>query len=194
MEIKKNNVLIAEFLGYKQDKNNITYKNTDYWFKENESRLTFLSFDYDWNWLMKVVEKIEDYTFSNESENSVNVTIGATAYCTIFDTNNEEFEFIGSYKGKLLSVYDAVIQFIKWYNDREEIVKQFQITKYRFLEFYYMDGQDTENEELRQDLVDKVLNPLFNGGISTVKVEEIFENCNQESIILSYLENFLDAT
>lgn len=75
-----------------------------------------LRYNDDWNWLMEVVEKIESIIF--DEDNSYNVTIGSTNYCVIQDSNGEVYD--STHDGgqtKLETVYNAVIAFIKWYNE-----------------------------------------------------------------------------
>ena len=75
-----------------------------------------LKYHNDWNQLMEVVEKIESIVWEELNETSFNVTIGATIYCVIQDNNGGMLEIIGEGRTKIESVYNAVIQFIKWYN------------------------------------------------------------------------------
>ena len=70
-----------------------------------------------WDWLMPVVEKIENTNLFPTTENAINVTIGATLYCLIQDSYGEKFEIVGQGKTKLLSVYQAVVEFIKNQNN-----------------------------------------------------------------------------
>jgi len=117
MNYKENNREIALFLGWKEQ----TDPN-ERWFgqffnshgeRKGGSLKEPLLFHCDWNWLMEVVEEIENADFYLDSENAVNITIGATLYCTIYDSFGEELEIIGQKETKLLSVYDAVLKFIK---------------------------------------------------------------------------------
>jgi len=66
---------------------------------------------------MPVVENIEAIVFKDDT--SPNVTIGATLYCVIQDNEGKHFEFIGEASTKILSVYNAVVEFIKWYNENK---------------------------------------------------------------------------
>lgn len=72
------------------------------------------SYHTSWNELMAVVDKIERTKL--DYGNYPNVTIGATCYCVIQDSNGELFEFIGEQSNKILSVYHSVVDFINWYN------------------------------------------------------------------------------
>ena len=73
----------------------------------------------DYKELMLVVEEIEGVDVFPETENAINVTIGPTMYCVIQDSFGEKLEIIGAKESKLLSVYDAVVEFIKWYNQQK---------------------------------------------------------------------------
>ena len=115
--IVENNKLIAKFLWYSQP--HPDYPNTSYWYKKDCQPLTTLLFHSDWNWLMKVVDKIESFVLNDD--NSFNVTIGATNYCVIQDSYGEIYENIeDSEETKLLTVYKAIIKFIKWYNEQNK--------------------------------------------------------------------------
>ena len=78
---------------------------------------TDLPFFRDWNWLMKVVDKIED-----ETKESVAILpvyfddLNKFRFDTIvnFATDNQ---FIGStYESRRDSVWKAVIEYVKWFN------------------------------------------------------------------------------
>jgi len=86
----KNNKLIAEFMGLP--------------YKEQE-----LSYDFSWNWLMPVVEKIE--SLRNPDGNAYRFTIDM-CNAQIEETNIEILG--GAYKIDV--VYKAVVEFVKYYN------------------------------------------------------------------------------
>jgi hypothetical protein len=90
--METNNKLIAEFLYGK----NVVHPNQYY---EN------------WNELMQVVEKIESLKFS--------VLIGKNN-CVIEQTFGKESLNLGLIKGKdkIEAVYNACLEFIKWYNEK----------------------------------------------------------------------------
>lgn len=74
-------------------------------------------------------------------------------------------------------------------------MKNLYITKQRFLEWYYEDGEGTqEHEALRLELAQKVIERLFNDahGVATITTQEIFEGINQFAIRVSYLIEFDD--
>lgn len=113
----KDNKLIAEFIGRKGNNNpklytwkGITVLTDDIWYYISDAK-----FHSSWDWLMPVVEKIEDMKFG-EGTTSVNVNF---KQCTIeADGGLILISDIGG-ESKLIAVYEAVIKFIKWYNERQ---------------------------------------------------------------------------
>jgi hypothetical protein len=113
--ITENNKLIAEFMGFKlqQDPTERWFGNyfaipNDAW----SNRLELLHFDTDWNWLMEVVEKIENY---NEYTNVLFTPQGCEINCYI----ENGFLFSNDCNTKIEAVYNACIEFIKWYNKQK---------------------------------------------------------------------------
>ena len=96
--IVENNKLIAEFLGYSQP--HPDYKNTSYWYKKGEAPLVFLSFHSDWNWLMRVIEKI-------------------LQVCAEMD-EMERYWRITDAMPYIDSVYTACVKFVKWLNEQNK--------------------------------------------------------------------------
>lgn len=138
MNTTESNKLIAEFMGLNKTKEGkfIVENENDYnteiysHYRETNEYLTIesgiirihfepyqLYYHFDWNWLMPVVEKIEETDVFPETENAINVTIGATSYCVIKDSYGEKVEITTSEITKIKTVYKAVIEFIKWYNE-----------------------------------------------------------------------------
>jgi hypothetical protein len=117
------NKLIAEFLGYSQP--HPDYPDTTYWYKKDFPPLTILSFDTDWNWLIQVVEKIESLGYRTLTENECFMITknklssfdvrSKDDYSTIFSDNYEINHYGGSKKE---NVYNACVEFIKWYNEQ----------------------------------------------------------------------------
>lgn len=106
MNTTENNKIIAEFI--KCEKINsvlYSFKNLDYrgqvWFNESELR-----FHLDWNWLIKVVEKIKEISLLGSMGSSLNVQrIEIFKTITIFS--------------EIQTVYNACSEFIKWYNEQK---------------------------------------------------------------------------
>lgn len=99
-----NNELIAEFMGWNKDNQKTIplglreYDTLeDYWFHSS------------WDWLMPVVEKIEN---SHESCDIAFAPVG----CII---SRDGFNYNCDCDTKLEAVYKAVVEFIKWYNENK---------------------------------------------------------------------------
>lgn len=102
MNTAENNKLIAEFMGYSQP--HPDYPDTTYWYKKEQPPLTILSFDTDWNWLMRVVEKIND-------QNNV-VQIHENHVMVVNNTKGEILVDVVS--GSMLeATYEAVVEYVK---------------------------------------------------------------------------------
>jgi hypothetical protein len=99
--IVENNKLIAEFMGLKIITDDISFFDTNY--------NTLKRYATVWNWLIEVVEKIESLGFE--------VTILKNE-CTIRNNCLIGFDFDRTYcvPTKIEAVYNACVEFIKWYN------------------------------------------------------------------------------
>ena len=73
-----------------------------------------------------------------------------------------------------------------------ETLKAYYITKTNFLKWYFEDGQDSENEQIKEDIADLVIKNLFASDTSVITTLSIFNECNQGGIPISYLEGFGD--
>jgi hypothetical protein len=115
MNTTENNKLIAEFMGLKpktESPNLYTYSDSPWYsIRENnpekvmEGIVNYVKYATDWNWLMEVVEKI----FSLDEYYHFKQTLGQ------FDTGiRDRFP---NKKG----VYDACVEFIKWYNKQKQL-------------------------------------------------------------------------
>jgi hypothetical protein len=123
-KIRKNNKLIAEFMGcIKEDRFCGVEGHQHQWkvwrFKDSAFHNTIGDFKIDtpyhdtWNWLMTVVEKIE-----NMENNNFSVNICKTKCFIDAILENITCKNTGN---KLESTYLAVIEFIKWYNENRQI-------------------------------------------------------------------------
>ena len=135
--MEKNNKIIAEFMGvdlpYKNDKGNWEFYVKDAGLINSpniEDLNRFLGFNYhfDWNWLIKVVEKIE--SIKDPYHGRFGVYISSNS-CTIQSTNFRPDKPIPNpphyydnvvLNNKIDSVYNAVVRFINFYNKQEEEV------------------------------------------------------------------------
>jgi hypothetical protein len=109
--MENNNKLIAEFLGFQQT--NIGWYDSEEVLLITERDNTFddLKFNTDWNWLMEAVDKIESFGYD--------VFIN-TCVCRITDVGQNMFEDIECFvnDNKRQATYNALVEFIKWYNEQ----------------------------------------------------------------------------
>jgi UDP-glucose 4-epimerase len=109
----KENKLIAEFMGLlhvDDDKymNNLREMKSNGIFFEQGYMTSELMYDTDWNWLMDVVDKIEGLNFSVE----MNRQEEGDYQCLIV---KKEIIVQTFSSNKMQSIYQAVVNFIKWY-------------------------------------------------------------------------------
>lgn len=102
------NKLIADFMNSKISENN-------YFINGMYKEVNNLKYDTNWNWLMEVVEKIENTKIDNTI---FDVFITKDKTHIHYSKNNEWFSNIFLHEGnnKLENTYNACIEFIKWYN------------------------------------------------------------------------------
>ena len=116
MNTTENNKLIAEFMEFQQT--NIGWYDAEEVLLRTEKDNTFddLKFHTDWNWLMQVVEKIENTKYDNLT---FDVFISKNKTHIHYSANNEWFSNIFLYEGKtkIENTYNACVEFIKWYNE-----------------------------------------------------------------------------
>jgi hypothetical protein len=123
MSTTDSNKLIADFLGWNSKKVNITATRpkgdgaemylkevTEYnnWFIEDE-----LKFHNDWNWLMPVVEKIENLGFE---------FFIVESRCKIAHNTDKSIEIIFGFElasKKIEAVYYNCVEFVKLYNNQD---------------------------------------------------------------------------
>lgn len=128
----ENNILIAEFMGGKP-----SYENNKTIYLD-QTRIEFihlndnlidprnLTYDSDWNALMKVVDKIENM-YSDEDDdleiqhnNAISITKNYANYHQFIiqnNTSNLEHCIVSVEPTKLKSVYKMVCDYIKYYNN-----------------------------------------------------------------------------
>lgn len=115
-DILENNSMIAEFMGLKEDPifSEIDKERAEKGLPKGEPMYTTkegytsnLQYNSSWDWLMKVVEHIEN-TFED-----VNILFFLNG-CSIESTN---FSIDIDRNTKIEAVYKAIIEFINWYNE-----------------------------------------------------------------------------
>ena len=98
-ETIENNKLIAEFMGLREENEDLILTlGDDEWYIDLSDEDTF-KFDYDWNWLMPVV--IKCYEVSSEESH-----VWEAIYYAVADLDMDK-------------IYTAVVNFIKWYNENK---------------------------------------------------------------------------
>lgn len=115
-EILEGNKLIAEFMGAKIIVENYHGINIIKFPDKSTKDLFGLKYNTSWDWLMPVVEKIEQGNYAVIITQNV-CTIRA---CIMGDTTIRAYQN-GNYltpNTKLSNTWLAVIQFIKWYNEK----------------------------------------------------------------------------
>jgi hypothetical protein len=109
--MKTNNKLLAEFLGWTLDNEDLnSYRNFN-GSKFKHLLLSSFKFDTDWNWLMEVVEKIENYN------DSATLFIIEDERCHVNTQNGFEIDSVGH--TKIEATYNACVEFVKWYNEQK---------------------------------------------------------------------------
>lgn len=120
----ENNKLIAEFMKFDFSRFSndgiIEFPNDSFFeFQYNTFTLEELKFHSDWNWLMEVVEKIEELEYTVNIYKTPNTGVN---YCEVNEpTQSGERckSFQHSRESKIQAVYIACVEFIKWYNQQK---------------------------------------------------------------------------
>ncbi len=123
------NKLIAEFMGVRPLKTwDHKYSWSDGIFfscshdTEEEvmnSICNYVKYSISWDWLMPVVEKIEEILIEDDNltiKNHRFIIETPLTLCEIYDTISNELVGSGDHGSKILSTHNAVAEFIKWYN------------------------------------------------------------------------------
>ena len=105
--VTENNKLIADFMGYPKHKIDFVGKRLNF---ENSKHNTYHK---DWNWLMEVVEKIESLGYKVHISTWEN-----SQFCGIY-LNGKKISG-NETNTKIEAVYNACIEFIKWYNTQNK--------------------------------------------------------------------------
>ena len=119
--ILEGNKLIAEFMGGKYDKDtNFPIHPNDIWLPTHgivncatieSGNGRIIQYHTSWDWLMPVVEKIENFN------DGCTLCIIEDERCHINTQTNFEVDSVGY--TKIEAVYNAIIEFIKWYNKQQ---------------------------------------------------------------------------
>ena len=117
MKTIEKNKLIADFMGCK-DKNTALQtiaerlKDDEIWLPfHNVESINNLKYHKDWNWLIEVIENIESLGYRIEIVKHI---------CRIYLSNKETI-IISENIPKIEAVYNACVEFIKWYNNQNKV-------------------------------------------------------------------------
>lgn len=77
-----------------------------------------LKYNLSWDWLIPVVEKIEGFIFENDEYYNFQILGGCCVY--IISSHGNELITSDNGRSKLECVYNAVIEFILWYNQQNK--------------------------------------------------------------------------
>jgi hypothetical protein len=120
-ETVEGNVLIAGFMGYETDNDNgvlhfiIPEHPIEVHWMGNADRYErdMLKYHQNWEWLMPVIDKIESLGSKVQTSTSPRCS---RHYCEI-----RVFGFAHEWADtKIEAAYNAIVKFIKWYNQREQ--------------------------------------------------------------------------
>lgn len=118
MKTLKNNKLIAEFLSIKihpcETIENFKFLPIEERGLYNGYFIDALKYHEDWNWLMEVVEKIESLGYKIDISKWEN-----SQYCGIY-LNGKKIAG-NETNTKIEAVYNACVEFIKWYNNQNRV-------------------------------------------------------------------------
>ena len=127
----ENNELFAEFLEWKKNEDGTFESPSKFFWEDKNAHMSWnvvrydwkpsdMLFDIDWNWLMEVVEKIENQYRSKFSKNTFPCVSISSICCKIsFYGNYEEVITNIVRPTKIEAVYQACLEFIKWYNENK---------------------------------------------------------------------------
>ena len=124
--IVESNKLIAKFIGWKENKDmeaKLISGGITYYFQKNDEACIpeAMCYHSSWDWLMPVVEKIE--SLPDEENNGkffFKIYQDSVSIFNNGDYINELIEVMGQ-GSRLNNVYQACIEFIKWYNEQKSL-------------------------------------------------------------------------
>lgn len=112
--IKDNNKLIAEFMGKKHimtEDELLSIEHKPHY----PTVIEDLKYDSDWNWLMEVVEKIESL---EDNRFLFQMSTRQGFYAEVRERFSYETKIEDAWgKTRIEAVYNACVEFIKWYNN-----------------------------------------------------------------------------
>jgi len=115
----ENNKLIAEFMGLEKVDGRFYMHALKQGFVKHRTPANSLQYDYSWDWLMSVVDKIkstENLNFDFDMKLHAHCTLRTVA--PIASGMTYDIQMCEPYKG-IETIYKAVILFINWYNENK---------------------------------------------------------------------------
>ena len=135
--IEENNKIIAEFMGLSIKEGVCYYTDEDDMFPMGiEVEEPYIPYDESWDWLIPVVNKIEGDCKANFITKCQWNEFNKCSYCQvivniekgkmskdrscIYDSK-KVYDYVGDMsKNKIEATYKAVVEFIKWYNEKKK--------------------------------------------------------------------------
>lgn len=126
---KEKNRMILEFMGVKPGFNSFTNKwgwGDSPWFAcsyDTEEEVMdavakYAKYDSDWNWLMRAVLQIESLSYTKGRHFYLEMTQAYVGF-KVDRMNAQPFSMWGANNRKFGAIYDAVVEFIEWYNEKK---------------------------------------------------------------------------
>jgi len=118
-KITEGNKLIAEFMGYEKTIYSDVFRGELYALDVSKGEIYAISqmqYHASWDWIMPVVEKIEQKGCIVEISYSL---VSMCRICVIGKKHEMTFNIINDNNGGLepiIAIYKSVVEFIKWYN------------------------------------------------------------------------------
>lgn len=117
----ENNKIIAEFMGLKviTKEEYLKHPQHETLSIKEYSIVEYQRYNSDWNWLMEVIDKIENLTDKNNFV-LYDVNIYSDAVIILDQEEHEKVSITKSdgLTSKIEMVYNACVEFIKWYNEQ----------------------------------------------------------------------------
>ena len=117
-EIEVNNILIAEFMEFHRDTEDLYLIDNYNLRSENQFQATYvreMKFHTSWDWLMSVVEKIESLV--DEKGCAIYNVVIQQCFVEIIENHTSDEIVNLDRDNKKDAIYDAVVEFIKYYNE-----------------------------------------------------------------------------
>jgi len=102
-KINEDNIMIAEFMGYRYQES--SFFSVWEFYKSHEDRFVDGEYHESWDWLMPVVEKIEELQRSSSSQEDYKYYLIVLSYPIYSEID---------------TIHKAVVEFIKWYNEAKK--------------------------------------------------------------------------